>query len=101
MKKKCDRGTKQDPAAQWSACRPAGHHADYPGSLSVHHLGGLQANARKTGDYESDRDQEFRNGHMELPTFLYHLFYLPRLFFFRISFQILFTVLKIHVPHIC
>ena len=45
------------------------------------------ANARKTGDYESDRYQEFRNGHMELPTFLYHLFYLPHLFFFRMSFH--------------
>ena len=48
MKKKCDRGTKQDPAAQWSACRPAGHHTDCPGSLSVHHPGGFQANAHKT-----------------------------------------------------
>ena len=39
-----------------SDCRFTGHHADYPGSLSVHYPGDFQANARKTGDYESDRD---------------------------------------------
>jgi len=56
-------------------------------TLSVHYSGGFQTDAHKTGDYKSDCYQEFRNGHMELPTFLYHLFYLPHLFFFRISFH--------------
>ena len=35
------------------------------GSLSGHHPGGLQANARKTGDYESNCHEELGNRYLE------------------------------------